>query len=119
MESPIQPILAQTSNYVIQIRPSDDQTFWGGEFSKYFPDGSNTTILQVINGKGAYDSKEITCRPGDRIVGFAYVANNDVKQPMVTANMLNGGKVIQSKTSVGLISDNPIPPFADISWTCP
>ena len=48
----IQPILARTSNYVIQIRPSDDQTFRGGAISKFLPDGGNITS-HFINSSGA------------------------------------------------------------------
>jgi hypothetical protein len=113
----IQSILAQTSNYVIQIRPSDDQTFWGGAISKFLPDGSNITS-HFINSSGAYDSK-IACLPGDKIVAFAYVLNSDINQPMITVNALLNDKIIQSKTSVGLFLNRNVQPATIDIRSCP
>lgn len=100
----------QSSNYVVQIRPSNDNTFWIGDFSKYFPDGSN--VSNFFDNKSGADDFNLACLSGDTIVVSADVTSSDLNPPMITINVVFNGNTIHSNTAVGDYKP------AVLKWSC-
>lgn len=108
----VQVAHAQTeaTNYVVQIRPSDDNTGWDSAFSKFFPDGTNTT--NFFDNKTGADDFNMACLSGDSMVVSASVSDSDINPPMITINVVLNGNTIHSNTAVGDFKP------ATVIWDC-